>query len=414
MPIQFTGLRDGEKIHEELWEPWEQPQPTENPHILKLTGLSPFPLDAATVGAQVRATGQRLRPAGVARVHRGIRAGLCSGTGRRFQRPRATTRRNSNQKISRLLLGGNNECSFSAPDIGEREIEYVTRALRSTQLSMGSWLTRFEEAFAEYMGTRYAVAANSGTSALHMCVQALRLGPKDEAITTSFSFVASVNCLLYEGVLPTFVDIEPTSLNIDPELVRAFLRKQCFRKADGTVLNRVTGRTVKALLPVHVFGLPCAMDELMSIANEYGLLVLEDACEAIGAEIRGRRVGTFGKAAVFAFYPNKQMTTGEGGMIVTNDSNVADLCRSIRNQGRDADGRWLRHVRLGYNYRLSDIHAALGLAQLERINELFGRARRGGAQIYRAAASVRRVAASQGRPWNSAKLVRLCGASPPT
>lgn len=260
--------------------------------------------------------------------------------------------------------------ALSAPDIGELEIDYVTRALRSTQLSMGSWLTRFEEAFAEYAGTRYAVAANSGTSALHMCVRALGIGPEDEAITTSFSFVASVNCLLYEGALPAFVDIDSATLNIDPERIREFLREQCFRRVDGAVIDRNTGRTVKALLPVHVFGLPCDMDELMSIANEYGLLVLEDSCEAIGAEVRGRRIGTFGNAAVFAFYPNKQMTTGEGGMIVTNDSRIAELCRSIRNQGRDADGSWLRHVRLGYNYRLSDIHAALGLAQLERIDEL--------------------------------------------
>lgn len=259
---------------------------------------------------------------------------------------------------------------LSMPDIGEREIEYVTRVLRSNQLSMGSWLGRFEEKFAEYAGTRYAIAANSGTSALHMCIRALGIGPGDEVITTSFSFVASVNCLLYEGVFPALVDIDPRTLNLDPEQVRDFLRVRCSRAANGSLIDRVTGNVVKAILPVHVFGLPCDMNAITAIANEYGLQVIEDACEAIGAEICGRRVGTFGNAAVFAFYPNKQMTTGEGGMIVTDDPHVAEVCRSLRNQGRDADGRWLRHVRLGYNYRLSDIHAALGLAQLERIEEL--------------------------------------------
>ena len=260
--------------------------------------------------------------------------------------------------------------TLSAPDVGEKEIDYVVRVLQSGHLSMGPWLTRFEEKFAEYAGTRYAVAANSGTSALHMCVRALDLGAGDEVLTTSFSFVASVNCLLYEGVRPALVDIDPQTFNIDPERLREFLSLRCSRTASGSLIDKTTGKTVKGLLPVHIFGFPCDMDAIMALAEEYGLSVIEDACEAIGAEIHGRRVGTFGNAAVFAFYPNKQMTTGEGGMIVTNDLRVAELCRSLRNQGRDADGRWLRHVRLGYNYRLSDIHAALGLAQLERIDQL--------------------------------------------
>ena len=260
--------------------------------------------------------------------------------------------------------------SLSAPDVGEKEIDYVVRVLQSGHLSLGPWLTRFEERFAEYAGTKYAIAANSGTSALHMCVRALELGADDEVLTTSFSFVASVNCLLYEGVRPALVDIDPRTLNIDPERLREFLAVRCSRTASGSLIDKTTGKTVKGLLPVHIFGFPCEMNAIMALAEEYGLLVIEDACEAIGAEIQGRRVGTFGNAAVFAFYPNKQMTTGEGGMVVTNDSRVAEVCRSLRNQGRDADGRWLKHVRLGYNYRLSDIHAALGLAQLERIDHL--------------------------------------------
>jgi perosamine synthetase len=249
-------------------------------------------------------------------------------------------------------------------------MDYVSQVLQSKQLSMGPWLEQFEKQFAAYSGTRYAIAANSGTSALHLCVRALEIGANDEVVTTSFSFVASVNCFLYEGALPALVDIDPNTLNLDPEAVREFLRSQCRRSGEGALINRETGRVIKALVPVHVFGLPCAMDELMEIAREYRLLVLEDACEAIGAEFEGRRAGTFGNAGVFAFYPNKQMTTGEGGMITTNNPRIAELCRSMRNQGRDTDGAWLRHVRLGYNYRLSELHAALGVAQLERIDSL--------------------------------------------
>jgi len=260
--------------------------------------------------------------------------------------------------------------SLSAPDIGEREIDYVRQVLQSRQLSMGPWIEKFEKQFAAYSGSRYAIAVNSGTSALHLCVRALEIGANDEVITTSFSFVASVNCFLYEGALPALVDIDPVTLNLDPQAVREFLRSKCRRSAEGALIDRETGRVVKALMPVHVFGLPCAMEELMEIAREYRLLVLEDACEAIGAEVQGRRAGTFGNAGVFAFYPNKQMTTGEGGMITTNDQNIAELCRSMRNQGRDTDGAWLRHVRLGYNYRLSELHAALGVAQLERIETI--------------------------------------------
>jgi len=259
---------------------------------------------------------------------------------------------------------------LSAPDIGELEIAYVTDVLRSGHLSLGPKLIQFEEQFARYAGTRYAVAANSGTSALHMCVRALGIGPNDEAITTSFSFVSSANCLLYEGATPCFVDIDPRTLNIDPEAMREFLYLKCKRTADGMVVNQATGRTIKAILPVHVFGMPCDMNAIGELAREYGLFLLEDACEAIGAEYQGRRLGSFGDAAVFAFYPNKQMTTGEGGMVVTNDPRIADICRSLRNQGRDSDASWLKHGRLGYNYRLSDIHAALGIAQLERLGEI--------------------------------------------
>jgi perosamine synthetase len=260
---------------------------------------------------------------------------------------------------------------LSRPDIGEREIEYVTRVLRTGQLSLGPKLAEFEEKFAAYAGTRCAIATNSGTSALHLCVRALGIGAGDEVLTTSFSFVASVNCLLYEQATPVFVDIDPKTLNIDPQKIRELIALEyVWDRGNRRLVNRRTGRQLKALLPVHVFGLPCDMHELVAIAREFKLLIIEDACEALGSENSGSRVGTFGEAAAFAFYPNKQMTTAEGGMVVTNDPGIAKLCRSMRNQGRDEDSGWLRHERLGFNYRLSELHCALGLAQLERIDEL--------------------------------------------
>jgi len=276
---------------------------------------------------------------------------------------------------------------LSKPDIGEVEIEYVTRVLRSGQLSLGPVVREFEEKFAAYIGARYAVAVNSGTSALHLCVRALGIGPEDEVLTTSFSFVASANCLLFERALPVFIDIDPATLNIDPEGIRRFLRTRCASNGHkGGLLDKRTGRKVKAILPVHVFGLPCNMNPILDLAREYGLRLIEDACEAVGAEYRGRRVGTLGDVGVFAFYPNKQMTAAEGGMILTNDARIAELCRSMRNQGRGPDSSWLQHVRLGFNYRLSDVHCALGLAQLERIDTLL-RAREAVANAYNRALS---------------------------
>jgi len=260
---------------------------------------------------------------------------------------------------------------LSKPDIGEREIEYVTRVLRSGRLSLGPALAEFEERFAAYVGARYAMATSSGTSALHLCVKALGIGAGDEVLTSSFSFVASVNCVLYEGALPAFVDIDPVTLNLDPERIReAIARDYVWDSAEARLVNRLSGRLLKAILPVHVFGLPCDMAPVLEIARTFNLRVIEDACEALGATYRGQAVGTFGDAAAFAFYPNKQMTTAEGGMVVTHDATIAETCRSLRNQGRDESAAWLRHTRLGYNYRLSDLHCALGLAQLERIEEL--------------------------------------------
>lgn len=251
------------------------------------------------------------------------------------------------------------EIPLSQPEITKREKELVNEVLGSTQLALGPKLQEFEEKVAAYVGTEYAVGVNSGTSGLHLLVRALGIGEGDEVITTPFSFIASSNCLLFERARPVFVDIDPCTKNIDPARIEA----------------AVTPRT-KAVLPVHVFGHPADMEAIGEIARRRGLAVIEDACEAIGAEVGGRRVGTFGDGAVFAFYPNKQMTTGEGGMVVTDDSRIARLCRSMSNQGRAEGGGWLSYERLGYNYRMGEIAAALGIAQLERLEEILEKRRR--------------------------------------
>src|SRR4029077_13229664 len=281
---------------------------------------------------------------------------------------------------------------LSRPDIGEREIELVTRALRSGQLTLGPCLTEFEEKFAAYAGRRYAVATNSGTSALHLGIKALGIGPEDDVLTSAFSFVASANCILYEQGSPVFVDIDPATLNLDPQAIqRTIARDYAWDARRCQLINRRSGHTLKAILPVHVFGVPCEIAPILEAAREYGLRVLEDACEALGAEYRGRRVGTFGDAAVFAFYPNKQMTCAEGGMLVTDDSQIAGLCRSLRNQGRDEDSSWLRHIHLGYNYRLSDLHCSLGLAQLERVEELLAARERVAVAYSRGLSAIRHI-----------------------
>ncbi len=306
---------------------------------------------------------------------------------------------------------------LSQPDISEREIQLVTEVLRSGRLSLGPKVAEFEQAFAEFVGTRYAVATNSGTSALHLAVRALGIGEGDDVLTTSFSFVASTNCLLYEKATPVFVDVEPETMNIDPdEIRRAIVEDYRWDRLQSRHVQKRTGHILKAILPVHVFGQPCAMGPIVEIAREFDLMILEDACEALGAEYRGQPVGTFGDASVFAFYPNKQMTTAEGGMIVTDNPQVAMECRSARNQGRDEGSEWLRHVRLGFNYRLSDLHCALGLAQLERIQELLGERARVAALYSRHLAQTPGVilpvaSARDNRSW-FAYVIQIAGAEP--
>lgn len=270
---------------------------------------------------------------------------------------------------------------LARPDIGSRERELVNQVLSTDVLSIGPFTPRFEADIAAIAGRREGVACSSGTAGLHMGVRALDIGEGDEVLTTPFSFVASANCLMYERAVPVFVDIEEESLGMDPALME----------------QAVTPRT-RAVLPVHVFGRPCRIEAISSFARLRGWSIIEDACEGLGSTTAGRPLGSFGDVAVFAFYPNKQITTGEGGMVVTDDAALAETMRSLRNQGRDADGTWLRHVRLGYNYRLDELSAALGVAQVERIGEL----RRGRARV--AAAYERALA---GRDW-----VRLPKAGP--
>ena len=242
---------------------------------------------------------------------------------------------------------------LARPDIGPRELELVTQVLTSDVLAMGAFTERFEADIAGLAGRRHGVACSSGTAGLHMAVRALDIGEGDEVITTPFSFVASANCLLYERAVPRFVDIEDDSLGLDPDLVRG-----------------ATSGATRAVLPVHVFGRPCRIAPIVAHARREGLAIIEDSCEGLGSSLNGRPLGGFGDIAVFAFYPNKQITTGEGGMVVTDDPGLADIMRSLRNQGRDTDGTWLRHVRLGYNYRLDELSAAVGVAQVERLAEM--------------------------------------------
>ena len=248
---------------------------------------------------------------------------------------------------------------MSQPDIGPAERTAVLEVLEGGTLALGPRLQLFEERLAAKVGARHGIGVSSGTAALHLCLLAAGVGEDDVVITTPFSFVASANCILYVRARPVFVDVDPETLTLDPDRFERAVQ----------ALGR-SGARVKAVLPVHVFGQAADMDAILAIAERHGLAVIEDACEAIGGAYKGRPLGTLGDAGVFAFYPNKQITTGEGGMIVTGDARWNDLARSLRNQGRDVFDEWLAHTRLGYNYRLDEMSAALGLAQVARLDEI--------------------------------------------
>lgn len=245
---------------------------------------------------------------------------------------------------------------LSAPDITEPEIAAVTRVLRGSVLSQGPLLEEFEGRLKKYVGAAHAVAVNSGTSGLHLLMRALGIGEGDEVIVPSFAFVAAANAVCYERAAPVFAEIEPETLGLDPRKIEAAI-------TPGT----------RAILLIHTFGYPADVPAIQEIARRHNLLLIEDACESLGAEITGRKVGTFGVAGVFAFYPNKQVTAGEGGVVVMQDVALAESLRSLRNQGRRGGQGWLQHVEIGYSYRLSDLHCALGAEQLKRIDVILRR-----------------------------------------
>lgn len=242
---------------------------------------------------------------------------------------------------------------LARPDITQAEIDAVVEVMKSGWLSIGPKIEEFERKVADYVGVKHAIGVNSGTSALHLIIRSFGIGEGDEIITTPFSFVASTNCFLFEKAKPVFVDIDPKSLEMDINKVE----------------EHISERT-KAILAVDVFGQPMNMKKLREIADRHNLILIEDSCEAIGSEYGGIKSGSLADAACFAFYPNKQITTGEGGMIVTNDDNIAELCRSYRSQGRAITGFWLHHERLGYNYRMSEINAAIGSVQMDRLDDI--------------------------------------------
>jgi perosamine synthetase len=292
---------------------------------------------------------------------------------------------------------------MSSPDLTDAERQAVMDVLNTPNLSMGSQIQAFEEAFCAYTGARHAIGVSSGTAGLHLCVRAAGIGPGDAVITTPFSFVSSTNVLLYEQAIPVFVDVDPITGNIDPNLVQeaahdlitggVAARRWLPRLGVPPPRDHATGH-LKAILAVDVFGQPADLKPLNDTAQTYSLSLIEDACEALGAEYRGQKAGTLGHYGVFAFYPNKQITTGEGGLIITSDDQAATLMRSLRNQGRAPGDTWLQHTYLGYNYRLDEMSAALGAIQMQRLPELLARRAR--------------VAA-----WYNDRLAEIPGITPP-
>ncbi len=249
---------------------------------------------------------------------------------------------------------------LSSPDIVERDIEAVVGVMKTRFLSIGPKVVEFEKRIGSFSGTRYAVAVNSGTSALHLIIKGMGIGEGDVVITTPFSFIASSNCILFERARPLFVDIKKDTLNLDANKVEEKLES----------LSKEDLEKVKALLVVDAFGQPADWDRFKEIGKKYNLRLIEDSAEALGAEYKGKRAGSLGEVGVFAFYPNKQISTGEGGILVTDNEELARAARSMRSQGRGENGEWLDHERLGYNFRMDELSAALGCSQMDRIEEI--------------------------------------------
>jgi perosamine synthetase len=245
---------------------------------------------------------------------------------------------------------------LAKPEITDQDCSAVLEVLRTPQLSSGPKIIEFEHAICAYLNVPFAVAVNSGTSALHLALKILNLPEESEVILPSFTFVAPLNALLQERLRPVFVDISSTSFNLDPEAVEAAITEH-----------------TKAIIAVHTFGRPAGVDQLRTIAERHNIALIEDACEAIGAELEGQKAGSFGDFGTLAFYPNKQITTGEGGVLLTHEKVFAERARRLRNQGRDASLDWYQNVEPGYSYRLSDMNCALGIEQLSRIESTIGR-----------------------------------------
>lgn len=245
---------------------------------------------------------------------------------------------------------------LSSPDIGEEEVRAVEQVLRSSILSIGPKVQEFEKLVSEYSALRYCVAVNSGTSALMLIMKAAGVTVGDRYLTTPFSFVTSSNILLYEGAEPVFVDIDPLTFNMD------------VRQLEQRYAEDPAKETIKGIVGVDVFAQPLDWDPILDFTQKTGLKVIEDSCEALGSSYKGKNCGSFGSAGAFAFYPNKQMTTGEGGVVVTDDEEIYQLCRSMRNQGRGVAENWLEHVRLGYNFRMDELNAALGIEQVKKLD----------------------------------------------
>ena len=249
---------------------------------------------------------------------------------------------------------------LSSPDIIEKDIEAVVGVMKTKFLSIGPRVVEFEKRIGSYTGTKYVVAVNSGTSALHLIIRGMGIKEGDKVLTTPFSFISSSNCILFEKATPLFVDIEDKTLNIDLEKTKEKLESLSFSELEK----------IKAMVVVDVFGQPADWDGFREIGEKYNLRLIEDSAEALGSEYKGKRAGNLGEVGVFAFYPNKQISTGEGGVLVTDNEELARLARSLRNQGRGEGGGWLDHERLGYNYRMDELSAALGCSQMERIEEI--------------------------------------------
>lgn len=268
---------------------------------------------------------------------------------------------------------------LSRPYKTERALGYVKEVLASPYISSGLFINRFEKSVSEVSGAKYAISCSSGTAGLHLIIKALNISEGDEVITTPYSFIATSNVILYERAFPVFCDIEPKHFNLSYNRVEECIKKR-YTWIKGKLKNKTTGRILKAIMPVHIYGYPVDMEGFVSLAKEYKLKVIEDAAEALGSSImignKKRMVGAIGDAGVYAFYANKQITTGEGGIVITNNSNLRERILSIRNQGRSLSSSWLIHDRIGYNYRMSAINAAVGLSQIELLDEIIERRRK--------------------------------------